>query len=466
MKNKKILLIIIPIMILIAGLGFFLGYKSHKNKPTTDTKVETKEEEKNEEPTVEEPEEEEVEEPVEEQPEEVQPEETKQEINIDEVIKKYKLDSIKSYINKDKEFFKEYASAVLNNENIDYPKQVLLMFKVFMVNDKYLDKNYTIESIKSLQINKAKKDIEFATYNRATNSITITDSISNSVFLHELVHFTDYKIAPTNEFFCYDNKKVTYTENCQKLYYFITNENRRLIIEGGAEVNTYRYFGYYSAGYSQIDNVYGLLSYLLGEKVMNDIFFNPNTFGELFKELLKYNITIEEYLKFLENGSYLSIESNFINKPEGSRNEIQVMVELLEFLSKLYKNKYNKSWADDVEFSYLMRMCYRTPYSYTHIVEYTDSKEYLKNAKNMTDQEKEILATPIDNEIIKKQIKDVEFATGGENTYTFFINDGSIIIFRGIKEKNKIETIAVNYDIKNEKVKGYTKVKSFSEQAK
>ena len=284
--------------------------------------------------------------------------------------------------------------------------------------------------------------------------------------MHELMHFADYRINKSISYFCYDNNEITYTENCNKLYYFLMNENRRLIIESGAEINTLRYFNYMSGGYRQVDNIYTILSYLLGEQVMNDIYYSPYTFGELFKELLKYNISIDEFIKLMENGSYLSIENNFIGAHKDiKRTEPEVMVEIMDTLSKIYKNKYKKNWNNDKVFSYLMRMCIRSPYNYGHFTG-DEIKNIFKKAKNINKEEIEVLSERIDDSIISNQIKDLSLFELSSQSYNFYINNNKILIEKGYKEKNKVNYIVVDYNIEKEKVNGYTKIASFSEKVK
>ena len=460
MKNKKIIIIAIVVVLLFAGVALFCGYQFGK-KDNNNNNTTIEEPKKEEKPVEEEP----VEEPTEEPKEEPPKEPEYKSLNVDEVIKKYKLDSIKKSINKDQEFFKEYAYTIINNKNIDYPKQVLLMYKVVMANDKNLDKEYLIQSLKDLKVIRTTEEIFAATYNDSTTSITIRDDTSNSVFLHELMHFIDYRINKAVPYFCYDNNEITYTENCNKLYYFVMSENRRLIIEAGAEINTLRYFGYMSGGYRQIDNIYTILSYLLGEQVMNDIYYSPHTFGELFKELLKYNINIDEFIKLMENGSYLSIENNFVGKIEDKRTEPEVMVEIMDTLSKIYKNKYKKNWNNDKVFSYLMKMCIRSPYNYAHFTE-EEMAKVLKKAKNINKEEIEVLSENIDDSIISNQIKDLSLIELSLPSYNFYINNNKILIEKSYKEKNKVNFIVVDYNIEKEKVNGYTKIVSFSENVK
>ena len=451
MKKEMVIKILIALIVLCLFIIVYLCLINNSNKEVkSDSKIIKEEIKDNEESKVEDNKEEKV---------DIEDNKEYQQLDIEEVIKKYDLEYIREYIDKDKDFFKQYAYAILNNDNISYKNLVLKMYKVVISNDKYLDKKYMIEGLNSLSIKMDDINAGIAYYHSGDNMITGSPKTPTAVFLHELMHFVDYKMSKPSTYFCYDNEKITYDGYCNKTYYYYSDNKRKFLVEGGADVNTFRYNDAITSGYIVIDNIYTVISYILGEQVMNDIYYSSKSFEDFVLELKKYNITIDEIDELFEKCYYISVESNFITgtSPNPNIKEIDVMVDIMSFISKLYKNKFNRNWEQDKEFSYLMRMLIRSSYNYTH---YTDEKmnQIINNFKNMTNEEKELLTRNIDIEVINKQIKEYDIKLVFQ-VYNFFLKNGKIYIINGVNKNDKIEILAVEYDIEKEKVNNYYIIK-------
>ena len=453
--NKKVKIgIIVLLILLLGGLSFFLGLKLNNKEEKNEPKEEVKEEVKEEE-------EEKVEEEfydnrpingMEEEgssnntPPKVE-EEEKIDIDVNKVISDYKLSSINSYINEDKEYFKKFAKAVIDNDKIGskYKRIVLMQYKVIMANKKHLNKDYFLNSVKQLTMDDVKKtsvDGALGTYSDYNTAINVGNGMEADVAYHELMHFVDYRINMGNLYHvCYNNGKYTLMS---EYYEYDCNEvlvpQDRLIVEGGAETNSARYNDEATIShYGTLTPIYNLIAYLIGEDKMNDIFYSDESSPMLFIELNKYGVTLKEYEDFMEGINFMAIEDNFVGKVK--KSEASYYMDALNFVSNLYKKKNGHDWDKDKEFSTLMR----------HAVwSFYETVNYLKDT-DFTAAEKKIVENQPNMDMFKKQVSS-NYTTGYQAGNYLLKNGKNYFVVSFMDSKYNTHNYEFEYDLINDKI--------------
>ena len=398
---KKAIIYII-VIIIIVGLGIFSFIELKEGKSSF-----VREETKKEEETT--------------SDEDIKEDEVKEEIDytyINDVVNKYDLNNIKRYIDEEPGLFIEFSKAIIENNNIkdDYKRYVLLQYKVVISNKKYLIKDSFLDSLRKLKIGDSKdvlvKEQALGVYYDDSLSIVLGKGTKKDVILHELMHFIDYRLGNPN---VYDGYKCD--EVIKRLYdatndCIVTNLGfNKLISEGGAEYNSAKYNNdeVVLGHYSYFTEIYNLFVYIFGEDKMNDIFYSNSSVAMFAEEITKLGISYEEYQSFVDGINYLAVESNFVGKLE--KTEADYYIEALDFVSDVYKKKFNKSWSDDKIFSFLMQYALWNDY-------YASQKI---NDTNFTKEEKRIVNVEPNIRMFNKMLPD--------KTNSYFTSDKAGLIF-------------------------------------
>ena len=444
-KEDKRAIIILCSIIGIIILFVIVGAIITRNSPKSPYYIlEREETSKKEEPKEEEP-------PIEEEPQE-EPDIEKEpfpevDLDIDKVIKDYNLEEIKQYIEKDKDYFKQYAYVIINNNYIQNKKPVLDMYKIVMLNTKYLDKESLLSSLKELMIIKVDKNVEAGTYDDSFTKINAPEGMDEDILYHEIIHFIEHRLPGKkveNYNVCVDGNKYTSKKENPDCKDYSQLPYSRFIIEVGTETNLYRYFKRTTVAYEQGDTIYNIIAYMIGEQKLNDIFFSNDTLFELLNEFHKYGITLNDYVLFLNDTTFYETESNFIGTNPPSEEEY--LVRIINVLDKIYDNKYGHSWESDPKFSFLMRLLYNhTSFNFTTRSNFTG---YIKQS-TLSESEQQLIQQPLDlSTKVREYYNDYEVG----NTYVFILNDNKVLIKGYVIKNNKSTKLEIEYDLDNDKI--------------
>ena len=281
------------------------------------------------------------------------------EIDVDKVIEDYDLQDIKEEIKDNEELFKKYAYIVLNNDGLvteykgkeyNYRRYVLMTFKVFAHNKKYLYEYNMLDCLKNLHfIVNAETSVSGAagTYSYGEIVLMLDYAQNGKVIYHELMHMVDYTI---NEryinskkiYVCGDDVVITKANKneCEGKY---LDQYTGLITEGGAEY----YSGLYLqnmrvSSYGHAVNALASLAYIYGDDTINDIYFSPYSEIDLFELLHNDGMSLEDYQDFLQVSSSITVL--------GGKFEEKNFQKCLKYLIDIYKRKKGDKWYEDKEF--------------------------------------------------------------------------------------------------------------------
>ena len=449
-NDKKVAFVLVGLVLAVFVLvGAAYLYDSKLAKKIFETPIEKKEDEKSgEKPKEEVPPKKDT------TPKETEEDRRKKEIiasvDLEQVVKDYDLEVIRSYIMKDPDYFKLCANAIIKNEKIapKYKRDVLLLFKVIIENSKFLIKDPFIVSLNDLSITDANEvtvDEALGVYKNLTTSITIGKGIKEDVLLHELMHFVDYRIGYGNTHdICKIGDKYSLPSKTDEPCDLLTLPYGKLIIEGGAEANTARYFGDMvpSSHYKYLVYLYNLLALILGENIMNDIYYSPESTASLFIEMSKYGVTYDEYRAFLDGIDYMSVESNFVGSVQ--KREAEYFLDALEFVSNLYIKKNGHDWVDDRVFANVMRFAIKGDYEAIQVL----------NKSALSDRQKAVVSVDINTNVFEQHKGGSGYNTN-YFTYNYYLLNGKHYIGIPYYLYNNYEKLYVytfEYDMANNNV--------------
>lgn len=352
-------------------------------------------------------------------------------INIDEIIDKYKLDNIKDKIKDNEELFKKYAYIVENNNNLlDYKKQVMDMFDLIVSNKEYLNELRLLNKLKELNIVYS-DDLGRGvggTYSDYDTKVSLLDK-DNYTLYHELTHFADFSFNNYNNIYnlynC-NNKYVVkkgYDISCSPIYI-----DTNFITEAGAELYSGKYYTHELEAYTPAPTILEALEYICGTKELNEWFFNSDAY---FKKLwLEAGYTTEETEKII---SSLSNRTKILS----SGNDDTIFI--VDTLIDLYKIKKNDNFMNDSKFKYILR----TLIDYRRDFTTSNYSSELNTIVSENNNIAEVLNSSLDGYTLYKTFGDLIIIDGKEYI--------SSLGYKG----NEIGALLIDYDFDNNKVLDY-----------
>lgn len=352
-------------------------------------------------------------------------------INIDEVIDKYGLDSMKDKIKDNEELFKKYAYIVENNNNLlEYKKQVMDMFDLIISNKEYLNELRLLNKLKELNITYA-DDLGTgvgATYTDYGTKVSLKEK-DNYTLYHELTHFADFSFNNYNNIYnlynCNNKYEVKkgYDSSCTPIYI-----DTNFITEAGAELYSGKYYTHELEAYAPAALILEALEYICGTKELNEWFFSSDAY---FKKLwLEAGYTTEETKKIINS---LSNRTKILS----SGNDDTIFI--IDTLIDLYKIKISDNFMNDNKFKYILRSLidYRRDFTTS---KYSSELDIIVNENNTITN---ALNSSFDGYILYKTFGDLIIIDGKEYI--------SSLCYKG----NEIGALLIDYDFDNNKVLNY-----------
>lgn len=352
-------------------------------------------------------------------------------INIDEIIDKYKLDNMKDKIKDNKELFKKYAYIVENNNNLlDYKKQVMDMFDLIVSNKEYLNELRLLNKLKELNIiytDDLGQGVG-ATYTDYDAKVSLKEK-DNYTLYHELTHFVDFSFNNNNNLYilynCNDKYEVKkgYDSTCTPIYI-----DTNFITEAGAELYSGKYYTHELEAYTPAPTILEALEYICGTKELNEWFFSSDAY---FKKLwLEAGYTTEETEKIINS---LSNRTKILS----SGNDDTIFI--VDTLIDLYKIKKNDNFMNDSKFKYILRT----------LIDYRRDFTTSKYSSEL-------------NTIVSENNNIAEVLNSSLDGYTLYKTFGDLIIIDGKEyisslgyKGNEIGALLIDYDFDNNKVLNY-----------
>lgn len=357
-------------------------------------------------------------------------------LNTNNIIKEYSLEDIKDIIMENETLFKKYSYVVLHNSKVNgFRREILMMFKVIVDNQKLLDEYYLLNSLKDIVVDK-EGDIGIAAGAYANEKIHITIRLnSENVIYHELMHFIDFKLNKDlidKYYTCsnnvvedkeYNNYDEEYRNNCE----ILNIPYSKFLLEAGTEYYTAYYLTKEITSYEEGVLVIGALSYIFGEEVVKNVYFTNDSDVKLY-------MLLKEYLSYDEFIDFLKICNNLV---DGRITDKSLDVsKIIKYLIKLYEMKYNNTWSSDNEFRFILNSI-RNRFR-------IDSSIISPENLNDTTYVKRII----------DEINDNSFVYGINYGKYLLINGKSYVIF-GASKDGLMYTFVVDYDFKNNKINDY-----------
>lgn len=352
-------------------------------------------------------------------------------INIDEVIDKYRLDSMKDKIKDNEELFKKYAYIVENNNNLlEYKKQVMDMFDLIISNKEYLNELRLLNKLKELNITYA-DDLGTgvgATYTDYGTKVSLKEK-DNYTLYHELTHFADFSFNNYNNIYnlynCNNKYEVKkgYDSSCTPIYI-----DTNFITEAGAELYSGKYYTHELEAYAPAALILEALEYICGTKELNEWFFSSDAY---FKKLwLEAGYTTEETEKIINS---LSNRTKILS----SGNDDTLFI--VDTLIDLYKIKISDNFMNDNKFKYILRSLidYRRDFTTS---KYSSELDIIVNENNTITN---ALNNSLDGYTLYKTFGDLIIIDGKEYI--------SSLCYKG----NEIGALLIDYDFDNNKVLNY-----------
>jgi hypothetical protein len=233
-------------------------------------------------------------------------------------------------------------------------KDYVLEFTKVVSKIPYINLKYLSDNLNDLKINERykidnifKSSKTLAVYNNTTNEINLVDFLFRTKTLyHELFHLSSSY---------YNDETGIYYSGFSQTQLPDRYNFGRGINEGYTQLLTERYFpnDKIAKSYYEEVEVTKRLEILLSEEKMTKLYFNADLYG-LEKEIEEeFDITEEEFLKFLKNIDSLSNNFNHKNPKEKEKyiNLVHEIYNLLAYcdFSKLYK-KYQNGKINRLEF--------------------------------------------------------------------------------------------------------------------
>lgn len=352
-------------------------------------------------------------------------------INIDEVIDKYELDSMKDKIKDNAELFKKYAYIVENNNNLlEYKKQVMNMFDLIVSNKEYLNELRLLNKLKELNITYA-EDLGQgvgATYTDYSTKVSLLERDDYTLY-HELTHFADFSFNNNNNIYnlynC-NNKYVVkkgYDSSCSMVYI-----NTNFITEAGAELYSGKYYTHELESYTPAPLILEALEYICGSEELNEWFFSSDAY---FKKLwLDAGYTIEETEKIINS---LSNRTKILYSGDDDT------VFIVDTLIDLYKIKKNDNFMNDSKFKYILRSLIDYRRGFTTSKYGSELNTIVSENNNIT----KVLNDSLDGYMLYKTFGDLIIIDGKEYIAS--------IGYKG----NEIGSLLIDYDFDNNKVLDY-----------
>lgn len=276
-------------------------------------------------------------------------------VSVEDIIKEYKLEDMEDDILKHQDLFQKYAYIVLNNEGLEkYHLQLFKMFKIVLLNIDEMDEYSFLSALDHLSIIEKKLSNAAGLYYDSGPYIELGETIDTVVY-HELMHFMDYRLTRRDYAGLYqcgdDYLELSYPNNLKPEYkkcvYSYIQDYETLLVEGGSEYYTAKYITNHNLRtYRNGTLTIGLLSYLYGEDVISDIYYDYNSIVKLFLLLHKDGMSLDDYNHFMEV-AFTNVDA--YHTPDYRDNS-----RLIKYLVQIYNNKSDRYWYTDKEFMYIL----------------------------------------------------------------------------------------------------------------
>lgn len=356
-------------------------------------------------------------------------EKIKYDVDIDKIVKQYKLD--KNIVYDDEYLFSKYAYTIENNKGLS--KHKLYMYKLYYTlydNKEFLDEEMFFDALSKLKI---QENTQIVTSGLYTNNKLLIDVLSETnelTIMHELMHFLDYRLNDNYTQKLDENKYNKLTEE-EKMSYpgFIDASVPEFMIEGGAEkYSTYYFFHSNEKSYDNSIGLYYALEYIIGADNIKKIYFgHENLYNYLFDYL-----TSSEYSDFFIS----SVVLNGLNE----KNNPDDYATTLDTICNIYYKKYNKVWYSDEKFAILIYRIVRDDVSL-----YKKSKNY-KNLLSIYKKYKKI------EDNVYWQIK-ADYNEAPDPIISIQYENNNIYFITSLNKNNKVYIVKYTYDFKTNKIK-------------
>ena len=259
-------------------------------------------------------------------------------INIDNIVKEYKLDDILTKINKNEELFKKYAYIVENNKDLEgYRKEVYDIFEIVVDHKEYLNEFYFLKKLSKLNII-YNESLDGSYYYDSKVSIRLLSN-KNSVVYRYLLNFIYYSFNDglLSLYDCNGKYEVSKNGNDGKCEY--KDVYNTYLLDAGSEILLAKYFTKNYEYYTFKSNYLAGLEYIYGLDVFNKWYFDSKAY---FTEFWYQNIDSNEVEKVIK-----LLDDNNINVDE--------RMYLIDLLIDLYKENKNEDFVSDKKFIYLLK---------------------------------------------------------------------------------------------------------------
>lgn len=236
---------------------------------------------------------------------------------------------------KNNKIIKNSLNKKIKNE---YRKEINKFIKILSKKLKHCNFDTLNDNIKTLKINDKNFRLlstrTLAAYNIVSNKLILNKKDYKNYISHELLHMSSCKKI-NNKYICsgFEQMKLT---TLKKIGTFI-NEGYTEIINEKYFVNTNCYLIHKS--------FISLLELIIGDNLMEEMYFNSDIIG-LINELLKYNNSLEDIIKFIINTDIIheSIYKISIIKKIKLK---KALTEVNEFLINTYYEKLKQIIKDE-----------------------------------------------------------------------------------------------------------------------
>ena len=281
------------------------------------------------------------------------PKTTKSYLDI-EINDQVQLD--KNTINNNLEFIKKFVYVLENNTKLGkFKPYVYDILQVVLDNKDCMNEPYFLQRLKTLNIVEDKNIVNAGEYYSGINKININDE-SESTIYHELMHFLDYSM---NDYFYislweYQGKIIsnveyyvlssTEKEKCTSIS--IPDYDANILVEGGAELMTAKYFTKGIVAYTEATSFLTGIEHIIGSDAFNDMFFSNQSNYLMLKLFLDSGFTYEQFSE---------IHNKFLNVALSLSYNFELRIQAVDVLIDLYKANVSHEWYSDSNFVYILK---------------------------------------------------------------------------------------------------------------